>query len=360
MKILLAKLSMLNFSQPVINWLRSYLTDRKQCVKTPSGQSEWHNVKCGVPQGSILGPLLYSLYILDIGKCIKNCFYHLYADDLQLYLHCKLSELNQKISELNSDLNEICKWSVAHALRLNPEKSQSIIFSKQNISYESIDQVIIDNKVVPFVEKVKNLGVIFDCDLSWTYQVSAICQRIYYGLYRLYKFRNMTPTETRVRLVSTLLLPLFDYCIMVYCDMDAATISRLQVAQNNCIRYIYDLKRNVHVTPYYSKLGWLKIRERLDLQIMIQTHKILHGYAPPYLSPFFKVMSDVRERATRAHSLYLQAPLVGKKVPEKSFSVQAYRLWNNLSPAVCSTKNTATFRSCVEKNLLKLYLCSKL
>jgi hypothetical protein len=118
--------------------------------------------------------------------------------------------------------------------------------------------------------------------------------------------------------------------------------------------------RNEHITPYYSKLGWLKVRERIDMQMLIHAHKILREYAPPYLSPFFNPMNQIRERVTRAHPLYLQAPLVGRCVPEKSFSVYAYRLWNSLEPTVCSIENTNTFRKHVESMLLKRYLSAKL
>jgi hypothetical protein len=357
-QILLSKLVSLNFSRPVIDWFHSYLTGRKHCVKTDLGQSIWRDIECGVPQGSVLGPLLYSMYIYDIKKCFKFCNYHLYADDLQLYIRCKPSDINDSIKLINDDLCRLFKWCTDHCLKINPAKSQAIIFSKNEINHQLLDNIVINGEIVPFVGKVKNLGLLFDCGLSWTNQISAICQRIYFGLHRLYKFRAMTPIETRVRLVNTLLLPLFDYCIVICCNMDVAAINRLQVVQNNCLRYIFNIKRYEHITPYYCKLGWLKIRERIDMQILLYTHKILNGYAPPYLSSFLTVMGDVHCRVTRSHKFYLQAP--GKQIPDKSFSVYAYRLWNNLQPSICNINNTSTFRKQIEAILLKRYLSAKL
>jgi hypothetical protein len=291
-------------------------------------------------------------------KCFKHCNYHLYADDLQLYIHCKPSDINDNIKLINDDLCRLCEWCADHCLRVNPAKSQAMLFSKNEINHELLDNIVINGEIVPFVGKVKNHGLIFDCGLSWTNQVSAICQRIYFGLHRLYKFRALTPMETRVHLVNTLLLPLFDYCIVACCNMDVAVINRLQVVQNNCLRYIFNIKKYEHITPFYCKLGWLKIWERIDMQILWYTHKILHGYAPPYLNDFPTVMGDVHSRVTRSHKFYLHAP--GKRIPDKSFSVYSYRLWNNLPPATCNINNTSTFRKQIEAILLKRYLSAKL
>ena len=109
------------------------------------------------------------------------------------------------------------------------------------------------------------------------------------------------------------------------------------------------------ISPYYSKLGWLKIRERHELQILTQCHKILHGYAPPYLTDLLTLMGEARERSSRSHDLYLKAPLVGRDAPEKSYSVLSYRYWNSLKPEVCKKKNSASFRVTVENLLLQRY-----
>jgi hypothetical protein len=149
----------------------------------------------------------------------------------------------------------VFKWYDAQSLKINPNKSQAIIFTKQNINTENIDNSKINNEVINFVNTIKNLGLIIDSNLSWTSQVSAIFQRVSYGLHILYKFRSMTPTEFRIRLISTLLLPLFDYRVVACCNIDLSVINRLQIARKYCIRYVFNIKRNEHITSYYSKLG---------------------------------------------------------------------------------------------------------
>ena len=359
-EILLAKMASLNFSETSIKWFNSYLRERKHRVKNSAGFSKWRDIECGVPQGSVLGPLLYSLYIYDIKNCLKHCQYHIYADDVQLYLRCKSYDLKRAVQLINSDLQNLFAWSTEHGLKLNPSKSTAIIFRPKNLTLENVPVIHINNVEIPYSDYVKNLGLTFDCNLNWSKHVSSVCQRVHYALHRLYKFRSLTPIATRIRLVNSLILPLFDYSAVAYCNLDSSCLDRLQVAQNNCVRYIYNLKKRDRITHFYSKLGWLKIRERHDLQILTYCHKILHGFAPAYLSGMLILMGSVRERSSRSHPYFLQAPLVGRDAPEKSFSVTAYRLWNSLKPDICKTKNTATFRKNVENILMKRYLTAKL
>ncbi|KAF4517980.1 hypothetical protein B566_EDAN008815, partial [Ephemera danica] len=96
--------------------------------------SKWYDIECGVPHGSVLGPLLYSLYIYDIKNCFKNCQYHIYADDVQLYLSCKFNDVQRVVELINSDLQKLYSWSTEHGLKLNPTKSTAIVLSSKTLS----------------------------------------------------------------------------------------------------------------------------------------------------------------------------------------------------------------------------------
>ena len=165
------------------------------------------------------------------------------------------------------------------------------------------------------------MGVIIDDALSWSPQVSAICQKVFLILHHLYKFQTNTPSETKLKLLKTLIMPIFDYCDFLFCDIDGDNLHRLQKSQNNAVRYVCNVKRRKHITPYYKKIGLLKIRERHELHSLVMTHKILHGYAPAYLSDLFTVMGDVGTRPSRAHPLYLQAPRVSIGISHQNVSV---------------------------------------
>ena len=355
--ILLIILRHLKFSESSLKWIESYLCLRQQSVLGEDKNSDWTHNPLGVPQGSIVSPLLYSLYSFAITSVINYCKYHLYADDLQIYLSCKPCELDQTIAKINEDIIRLQDWSRLHGLKINAQKTQCIIIGQaSSIKIHTAPKIKVMGMEIEYVKKVKDLGIIIDDTLSWSPQISAICQKTYLTLHHLYKFRTNTPRETRLKLVKTLVMPIFDYCDFLYSDLDVDSLHRLQKAQNNAVRYICDVKRREHITPFYKKLGLLKIRERQELHSLVMTYKILHGYAPAYLSSMFTVMSDVRSRPSRAHALYLQAPRVGRDVPPKSFSVWAYRLWNGIPQSLwgCATSSLFTVR--VSNLLAQRYL----
>ena len=125
--IMIAKLKYIGFANNALKWIKSYLTDRLQRVKTDKGYSNWKTLNNGVPQGSILGPLLFTLLLIDIGECIKHGLYHLYADDAQVYVSGKLTDIRTLLQRLNSDLNSLYEFTTANNLTLNVGKCKYII-----------------------------------------------------------------------------------------------------------------------------------------------------------------------------------------------------------------------------------------
>ena len=117
--IMFAILRHIRFSEPVIKWFNSYLCLRQQSVMATSGKSAWANNPLRVPQGSILGPLLYSLYTFSIGHVLKFCSYHLYADDLQIYMSCLICDIGTTINKINDDISSLCTLSKLHGLTIN-------------------------------------------------------------------------------------------------------------------------------------------------------------------------------------------------------------------------------------------------
>ncbi|KAJ4433396.1 hypothetical protein ANN_15655 [Periplaneta americana] len=131
--LLLAKMKTLHLSDNTLSWMDSYLRDRQQCVSLDNQFSQWRCTKAGVPQGSVLGPLLFSIYINDISKNLQYCRYHLYADDLQLYIHSRPNTINESIDKLNCDLATVSTWAANFGLALNSSKTQAIIIGHKRL-----------------------------------------------------------------------------------------------------------------------------------------------------------------------------------------------------------------------------------
>jgi Reverse transcriptase (RNA-dependent DNA polymerase) len=216
------------FSDSAIELIKSYLTDRIQCVFANGTFSSFLPVAQGVPQGSILGPLLFSLFINDISNSILFSNYHIYADDVQIYLSGK--EENQ----INTDLASISDWSTRNGLCLNSQKTQVMAIYRNEPS--SLPAVKVGDTIIPYSTKVKNLGVLMNCKLTWDDQISSFVSGVYGALSRLWCSADFTPVETRRRLVLALVLPKFQYCDVLYSQSSEGNKNRLNRLYNSCAR----------------------------------------------------------------------------------------------------------------------------
>ena len=207
-----------NLSTETINLILSYLTGRSQYVLTSEGRSSLLPLLAGVPQGSILGPIIFSLYINDFSKLTLNCRHHMFADDIQIYRRINNSNqltTDDDINSINEDLNRINHWASVNGLLINSSKSQAVIFGK-NIEYDRFPPMIINSNIIPYVKSVRNLGLIMSNDLKWDDHINLICQRMYNTLRLLKTKRLGTPRGTRLLLVRSLVLSHLLYCDIIF------------------------------------------------------------------------------------------------------------------------------------------------
>ena len=231
---LIQKLSKMAFSRSVLLWIRSYLTGRAQrVVSRSSGQSDWLETNLGVPQGSVLGPLLFSLYINDISNTLNPTHINnntvrinhiLYADDLQIYVQTPCDKLTESIAHLEAAAHAVSTWARMSDLNLNVKKTKAIIFgSEYNVNYAKelqLPGIEMENGMfVPFADSVTNLGVVLDSKLTWKHHVDHITKRVNRALYGLKLFKACTTEALRKQLASALVVPHMDYCCIVYLDV---------------------------------------------------------------------------------------------------------------------------------------------
>lgn len=227
-KILIQKLEKLFFfSTTACKLLWSYLCRRSQAVVLNNKYSEALNVDRGVPQGSILGPLLFCLYINDLTEAIEHCSIHMYADDIQIYKSSKVNEIYSAVDSLNNDLAKINKWALNNLLCINPKKSKCILITTNNWALNESIEIKINNDIIEFVSSSKNLGVVFNNRLNWSNHISIVVGRIYGMLRNLWAVKYYTPLEIGKLLAKTYLLPVPLYGCEIYANCSSSDFCKL-------------------------------------------------------------------------------------------------------------------------------------
>lgn len=352
--ILLGILSSLGVSSSAAAWFNSYLRGRSQSVRCNEASSEWCDLAAGVPQGGVLSPLLFSVFINAVTKSLAS-HYHLYADDLQLYQHFKLEEISSAIDAINNDLGNIGNWAESFGLLVNPAKSQALIIGGRYFlnKLQSPPQVFFDNTVIPYSSHVKNLGILMDCNLSWGMHVAEVSRRVFCSFQSLKRLQKFLPFQTKITLAQSLLLSLLDYADVCFLDATEELLDKLERLQNLCIRFIFGLRKYDHVSEFRSRLKWLPIRRRRDVHILSFLYSLLHNsHSPSYLRERFEFLVPRDKPCRSSSSLLLRVPPHASSRYGGSFTVHAVRLWNSLPNTIRGSSSLDVFRRRIKEHFL--------
>ena len=354
-KLILAKLKAAGFQDDALSWVLGYLSDRKQKVKTDSGESNWISIKNGVPQGSILGPLLFLVLVSDLYKSISNGNYHMYADDTQLYYHCKLNQVSAVIEKINSDLQNIHLFSNENCLKLNTGKSNFIIIgSKPNLNkLKQLDlpPIVLNNEPIERKYHVKNLGVIFDESFSWTNHVNKIVSTSFFKLRQVYRHKKFLSFESKVKVCESYVLCHLNYCDSVYFNITEILKNKIQKVQNTCFRFIFGLRKYDHISSCLKNLDTLNMENRRILHGLTLMRKIKNNLAPSYLVERIQLHENIHSYNTRNKN-NIVIDKSNTALRQKSFFPFFSKLYNEITkdPKYCN-KSLSTFQTYVKKHL---------
>jgi hypothetical protein len=306
----------------------------------------------GVPQGSILGPVLFILYTADIIKNIKHSTYHLYADDLQLYVSFKPEATNSAINDLNEDLDRIRLWSDRHNLVLNPTKSKYMILGSKTVINKIVSsdpQVFMLGERLENVTCARNLGLLMDASLRFEGHILEIMRNCFYRLKILYRVRDYLTVETRIMLCESLILSKLNYAATVFGScLLGRTKNIIQRIQNACARYCFPVPRRSHITPILNNNKLLNMSSRYTLHFASQLFNIITTKQPPYLFHKLKFTQCKMRIAPR-----LMFPQHSTAAFRGSFRYAATKCWNNLPPPIRKATCAASFKLHLKKFLLE-------
>lgn len=358
-KLLLAKLSFLGMSNRVIDWFESYLCNRSQQVKVTANNviSESTNLtlKSGVPQGSLLGPILFVLYMFDIHKEVKYCMFHSYADDQQISLSYNPSEAANACVKINEDLQRLAQYSAKHGLVLNAKKTNSInIGSKKLLGKinEADMQLKVNGNIISSSKTVKNLGIIFDSHLTFNEHVVHTIQTCYSKLRYMYQFKYILSKKVKLKLIESLVLSVPAYGDVVYGPcLTNHVLFKLQKMQNSCVRFATLANRRDHISPILKECHTLNMKKRWILHLCCLTQSILNCHMPTYLRIKIKVRGELHGGNLRQAHNILHIPQHKTTFFKSCFSYAGINFYNKIPLNIKSLSYT-NFKKKVKNMLL--------
>ena len=360
--ILTSRLHSLGVSGAALQWFESYLADRRQSVNINGAISASASLDCGVPQGSVGGPLLFSIYMLPLSQIIRkyNLQYHCYADDIQLYQSFSPSQSNalSALENLEACVDEIKAWMMTNSLKLNDKKSEFILCgSKQQLAKFSVPSIRIGDANIPPSNKCRNLGVIFDPNMSFISHLSTVSKSVRFHLRNLdfiQRFLNQTSTE---QLVHAFITSRLDFCNSLMYNLPQHHIDKLQRLQNASARLIALSRRTAHITPTLKSLHWLPITDRIAFKILLLVFQSLRGTSPGYIDEIITLHQPSRNLRS-AKALQLTVPCTTHSWGDRSFSHTAPVLWNNLPFDIRQSSSLSAFKTSLKTHLFTLRYCN--
>ena len=357
---LLQKLDNLGFSPRVLKWVASYLGGRSQAVRSSgslASLTSFRPLNKGVPQGSVLGPLLFILFINDISEGLGSGVRHIvYADDLQVYVQGEFADINSTLHRLSAAAERVSYWAERNGLSVNLSKTKAIVFGTavlvNRFNDHGLQSLSVGGVDIPFVSSVRSLGIVLDSKLDWKQHVAYICKRANALFYRLNFFRRSTDFRLRKHLAQALLFPLVDYCSLVYCDLSKEQDLIIQRVLNRGVRYVCGVSKFDHVTPHRRNLGWLTALGRRNYFAACMLYRLLNTGIPSYLARFFIIGN--RGRPTRGELRTLVVPAFRTESLRKSFHVSTTYLWNSLPAHLLATSSFPTFKHLIKNHIFAL------
>lgn len=354
--ILLSRLHLyFGFKGTALNWFTSYLRGRTQRVNIAGSSSSPRNLHYGVPQGSILGPLLFTLYIAPLQDVIATfnlqCMF--YADDTQLYIAVKPSTPELAIESLSTCIKAVFDWNTCNKLQTNRGKTEVLRLTSRFVKNPSLGpQFMVAGVPVNITSKTRNLGVIMDANFTLSSHINDLCKKAFFFINSIGRIRKYLPPDTLKRLVNALVISHLDYCNSLLYGLPSYELSKLQRVQNSAARLIVGARRSDHMTPILRDLHWLPIPARLEFKILLLTYKCLHNQGPSYLRELLKFPNPSRILRSSMQSLLLKSYRPNTLYyGERSFAFAAPKLWNSIPEHIKSASSLTTF-----KTALKTYL----
>lgn len=328
-----------------LEWFRSYLSDRTQVVKICNVISGAINNRLGVPQGSILGPLLFILYINDLVKCLKYCKIKMFADDTLIYIVVDNLELG--VQQLNEDLSRLFEKLCQNKLKLNVDKTKVMILTNKKIDRNNVN-IFINGSKLTIESEIKYLGIVIDDKLKFDRNTDYLCKKIGKKVNVISRLRRELNTGQKASLYKTIVEPHFTYCASILFLCNETDLQRLQVLQNKCLRNVLEVDRYTSSEPMLNALSLLSVNQIIIFRTLIFIYKIISGETPMYLTSRIKFRHETNTRVLRSNN-EIELTKATKTCSQNSLYYKGIKMFNALPNEIKCEKS----QNCFEKRLRK-------
>ena len=349
--ILLNKMFHYGIRGKVYNLFESYLSDRQQYVRVNNVDSKMKPVTCGVPQGSVLGPLLFIIYINDIANSCKDGLFRIFADDTGIF--CQSNNIESLVTKVEIIIGKINDWFTANKLTLNVKKTSYVIFRSKRCKNINLPESISCGDIkINRESNVKYLGLILNEHLSWDEHTNEICNKLKRFFPLFYNIRSYLDKENIINVFYTMIYSRLKYGSIVSGQTTKENIDQIQTLQNKLLKVLYKKNYRFSTNKLHNELSILKVEDMIKQETLSFVYQFIHIKLPNVFNDYFLHRQNLHEMIDEKRKRRFILPRVSTKIGERTIQFAGSKLFNEHAQELKLNCTIKTFRKNIKKNYL--------